>query len=522
MPSAPITINYAKNFTRNITTNVIAIIVNTLVGLLLVPFYLDTLGPVAYALIPLATTVTSYVTLIIDTINTAVARYLTIELQCGKLQTANETYSTSYTILITAVLICIPLGLLVSILAPSIFETGAITDAEVTLFFCLIIGSVLISTLRSNFMAILFAYNRLDLRNAVTISKTVLEVGLILILFLSAGATLTVVGLAYLTAALFAFTLAYILARMQHSGLHYNLRNCRRNRIKELGSLTGFLLFDRFGCMLQGQVALIVVNIYFGAIMQAEYSLVITWCSFLIVLAGVVTTTVSPKVYSLVGVGDDAGAAKFCAMFTKMVGLLAALPIALLCIFSPQVMTIWVGAEYAKLAPLVWCLIPITYFSITISTHNPLAIAKNRMQFPAFLNVVVGLLYLVLALTLPVIFDIGYYGVAFAYMFTIFINYGFFSPIYYARIAGSPTFLFVRKNLYGIVGMLGLMMIGVLYTHFISVDSIILLIISGLVISAGYLVVIWVFGLSKEEKKLAVECLPRWVRSFWIVKKIIT
>ena len=46
-------------------------------------------------------------------------------------------------------------------------------------------------------------------------------------------------------------------------------------------------------------------------------------------------------------------------MFTKIVGLLASLPIALLCIFSPQVMTIWVGAEYAKLAPLVWCLIPL-------------------------------------------------------------------------------------------------------------------------------------------------------------------
>ena len=506
--SPPLSINYAKNFTRNITTNIIALIVNTLVGLLLVPYYLDTLGPAAYALIPLATTVTSYVMLIIDTINAAVARFLTIELQCGKLQTANETYCTSFTILIAAVLICIPVGILVSILAPTIFETGTIASAEVTVFFILIIGSALISTLRSNFMAILFAYNRLDLRNAVTISQTVLQVGLIIVLFLSVGVTLTVVGLAYLTAALAAFILAYVLARMQHSGLHYHLHDCRHSRVKELGSLTGFLLFDRFGCMLQGQIALVVVNIYFGAVVQAEYSLVITWCSFLVVLAGVVTTTISPKVYSLVGVGDDTGAVKFCAMFTKVVGLLAALPIALLCIFAPQIMTIWVGAEYAKLAPLVWCLIPITYFSITISSHNPLAIAKNRMRFPAFLNVAVGLLYLVLALVLPVLFDIGYFGVAFAYMFTIFINYGFFSPIYYARIAGAPAFLFVRKNLYGIAGMICIMVAGVLYTHFVLVDSILLLIVSGFVISAAYLLLVWVFGLSKEEKRMAVSCLP--------------
>ena len=522
MSTPPLSINYAKNFTRNITTNIIALIINTLVGLLLVPFYLDTLGPAAYALIPLATTVTSYVTLIIDTINAAVARFLTIELQCGKLQTANETYSTSFTILIGTVLICIPIGVLVSILAPTIFETGTLAHAEVILFFILIIGSALISTLRSNFMAILFSYNRLDLRNAVTISQTVLQVGLIVVLFLSAGVTLTAVGFAYLTAAFTAFILAYVLARMQRSGLHYQLRDCRRNRIKELGSLTGFLLFDRFGCMLQGQIALVVVNIYFGAVVQAEYSLVITWCSFLIVLAGVVTTTISPKVYSLIGANDDTGAVKFCAMFTKIVGLLAALPIALLCIFAPQIMTIWVGAEYAKLAPLVWCLIPITYFSITISSHNPLAIAKNRMEFPAFLNVAVGLLYLVLALVLPVVFDIGYFGVAFAYMFTIFINYGFFSPIYYARIAGAPTFLFVRKNLYGVVGMICLMAAGVMYTHYVLVDSILLLIVSGFAISAAYLLSVWVFVFSKEEKRMAVGCFPEWVQKFGVWKKLIT
>ena len=521
MTNSPLSINYAKNFTRNITTNIIAFIINTLVGLLLVPFYLDTLGPVAYALIPLATTVTSYVTLIIDIINIAVARYLTIELQCGKLQTANETYSTSFTILIAAVLICIPVGILVSILAPTIFETGTIAHAEVTLFFILIIGSALLSTLRSNFMAILFAYNRLDLRNAVTISQTVLQVGLIIVLFLSVGVTLTVVGLAYLTAALFAFILAYVLARMQRSGLNYQLRDCKRSRIKELGSLGGLLLFDRFGGMLQGQIALVVVNIYFGAVFQADYSLVITWQTFILTLSSIVTTTISPKVYSLVGVGDDAEAVKFCAMFTKVVGLLAALPIALLCIFAPQIMSLWVGDEYAKLVPLVWCLIPITYFCITISSHNPLAIAKNRMQFPAFLNVAVGLLYLVLALALPVLFDIGYYGVAFAYMFTIFINYGFFSPIYYARISGAPAFIFVRKNLYGVAGMIGLMIIGVLYTYLIPVDSIFLLIASGFLISIIYLIFLWVFGLSRFEKISVVSCLPEWIKKMGVWRFVL-
>ncbi|MBP3663981.1 MAG: hypothetical protein J6J03_02350, partial [Tyzzerella sp.] len=111
---------------------------------------------------------------------------------------------------------------------------------------------------------------------------------------------------------------------------------------------------------------------------------------------------------------------------------------------------------------------------------------------------------------------------AFAYMFTIFINYGFFSPIYYARIAGAPTFLFVRKNLYGVAGMICLMAAGVLYTHFVLVDSILLLIVSGFAISAAYLLSVWVFGLSKEEKRMAVGCFPEWVQKFGVWKKLIT
>lgn len=156
-------INYAKSFSRNVITNIIALAISTLVGLLLAPFFLDSLGPSAYALIPLATSLAGYVTFIIDILNASVSRYLTIELQTGDTKKANETYSTSYAILLITVLICIPILLAVSFAAPWIFETGSITHTEVILFFIMILGSILVSTLKSNFMVVLFAYNRLDL-----------------------------------------------------------------------------------------------------------------------------------------------------------------------------------------------------------------------------------------------------------------------------------------------------------------------------------------------------------------------
>ena len=321
MTEKSLQINYARSFSRNVITNIINLAVTSLVGLLLVPFFLDTLGSVAYALIPLATSLAGYVTFFIDILNTSVSRYLTIELQQGDTKKANETYSTSYAVILLLVLICIPIVIAVSVAAPIIFETGMIGTSEVFIFFALILGSILVSTLKSNFMAILFSYNRLDLRNVVTISQTVLQTGIIIVLFMLLTPSLYFVGIAYMAAAVVSVIIASLLAKRMKSSLHFTLASFNKSRLKELSSLSFLCCFDRFGCILQSQIALIVVNIYFGAVMQAEYSLVLTWGSFLIALSGIVTATASPKIYSLAGLHNDKAIIDFVSVFTKFTGL---------------------------------------------------------------------------------------------------------------------------------------------------------------------------------------------------------
>lgn len=513
-------INYSESFSRNVITNIINLVVGTLVGLLLVPFFLDTLGSSAYALIPLATSTASYVTFIIDVMNTSVSRYLTIELQSGNLIKANETYSTSYAVIIALLLTSLPIVILVSIGAPVIFDTGKLTHTEVTLFFLLILGSILISTLKSNFMAILFAYNRLDLRNWVTICQTTLQVLLIVAFFSLFKTSLLFVGIAYIFSAIVSFFIAYIFAKRQNASLHFSLSLYRKEIVKDLGSLTLLCIFDRFGCILQSQIALIVVNVYFGSVMQAEYSLVLTWGSFLISFGGIMTATAVPKVYSLVGTHDDKGIREFISIFTKFTGLLIALPISLVCIFSQQLMTMWVGEQYTHLSPLVWLLIPTYYLSITMYCQGTVAIAYLRMLFPAVINIVFGLLYLIMALVIPKIFDIGYYGVALAWVIMIILHHGLVSPVFYSIVAKGKPFAFVKKSAVGLLAMFILMAVGVIYTSLVSVDSFFMLVVSGGMISVIYLFLIAKVVLSKAEKDMAKSCLPGFVQNMKIVKWI--
>lgn len=71
---------FSKQVPKNLVTNILYFVLNVIIGLFLVPFFIDSLGVACYALIPLATSMTSYVNLVVQSINTSVSRYLTIDL----------------------------------------------------------------------------------------------------------------------------------------------------------------------------------------------------------------------------------------------------------------------------------------------------------------------------------------------------------------------------------------------------------------------------------------------------------
>jgi len=84
MPSTtPATRGFAAQLPRNLAANIAYFLVNIVIGILLVPYFIDTLGVAAYGLIPLATSITGYVAIVVQSLNTAVSRFLTVDLQRG-------------------------------------------------------------------------------------------------------------------------------------------------------------------------------------------------------------------------------------------------------------------------------------------------------------------------------------------------------------------------------------------------------------------------------------------------------
>ena len=507
----PLDIQFQKRLLPNLITNIFYFILNLVVGLALIPYFVDSLGYAAYGLIPLATSITSYVTMIIDAVNIPVSRYLSISLQKGDHNQANVTYNTVLIGTLGIIIALIPVAVIVAWAAPYFFNIGDSAILDVFLLFLLVMGSVLIRAWGSNFMATLFAYNRLDFRNYVNIANTGLQIGIIVLLFTIITPSLVSVGSAYFLAAVFSLVLSIILSKKTAVYLRLKPSEYSGSLFREIIGVSLWSLLDKFGGILNGTIALLVANRVLGEVLASDYSVSLSVYTGLIAVGGLVTSLFAPKVYSYISANDMTGLLSFCKSAIKCSGLVIALPIAGICLYIPEILTIWMGAEYTYLTPLVWIVILPSLFWIAVSPIGSFGIGLLKVRGPAFSALFTGCLNVVLSILLPTVFNMGVYGIALASFIAVWLHAGVICPIYYAYVTKIPWYTYTLQIHKTLVYLAAILLLGGVVITFIQPSSILMVILGAIVISLLYIFLFPRLFLTKSEKRLVLDCVPKFV-----------
>lgn len=506
---APLDIKFTQRFSTNVLSNVAYFIMSIIVGMRLVPYFVDTLGLAAYGLIPLATSITSYVTLIIDSLNTSISRFLTIDLQRSDIARANQTFNTALFGTLAIILALIPIVLLIAWVAPKFFDIGKAASSDVFILFSLILGSVLIRAWNSNFMVTLFAYNRLDYRNLVNITNLATQLILVVTLFTVLSPSLVYVGISYFASALIALYLSYNLSHKVCPDIHISVSSYSHARFGEIGGIAFWVILDTIGFMLNANFALLVVNRLFGVVAGSEYSLVMVWSTLLYGISGLVTTAMTPMVYNYYSRRDTAGLIKFALFAMKCMGLFMAPIIGLICLFSPELFTIWMGSDkFTHLAPLVWIVVSPVIVKVQDSAIGSIGIGYGRVKVPAFYSLFWGILNAYLSFTLPFMFGLGVYGIALSGAIAMILFTGVCEPLYVAYIVHAPLSTFLRAILKGVGYLAGFVVVGKVVLIVFPVSSIFMSIVIGFGLLIGYAVLVLARILSKDERGLLRSCLP--------------
>ncbi len=504
---------FSKQVPKNLLANILYFIVNVVIGLFLVPFFIDSLGVASYALVPLATSLTGYVNLVVQSLNTSVSRYLTIDLQRNEFKKANITFNTALFGTLGIILLMLPFVALISYYAPSFFEIPTSQENAARILFLGVISSFLLRAWGSNFGVSLFAYNRIDLQNLINAVNIFVQVGLIILFFRLYSPSLVYIGLAYLIGAAVAFVLTIVFSRKVNPHLKVHIKDFRRSKVNEITGMGGWVIINQIGSLLFLQIDLIVVNKLFGAVAGGEYSVVLTWSIMLRTIAGMLVGVLTPVILTYYAKERIDELINISKSAVKLTGLAMALPIGYICGFAPQLLSLWVGPEFAKLSLLMVLMLSHLVINLPVTPLFAINVAYNKVRIPGIVTFFMGIGNFLLAVMIPYITGWNYYGVAIAGAIMLTLKNAFFTPWYATRVLGISGTTFVNSMLPGVFAMILTGVVSGLVANYLQISGIISLLICGIILTAVYLLAVWEFGLKPLEKQTAGLFIPVKIRS---------
>jgi O-antigen/teichoic acid export membrane protein len=505
--------NFNKQLPKNLIANVLNFILNILIGLILIPFFIKTLGVASYGIIPLATSMTSYISLVTDSLNSSVSRYLTIDLQQHNYKKANIIFNTSLFGTLGVILLTIPLILIVSYYSPTFFNIPIDQKQDAFMMFLSVMISFLVRTWGSNFGVSLFAYNRLDLYNSVNSFNIILQSALIFAFFYLYSPKLSYIGYAYLIAAIVTLIITVILSKKVNPHFKVNIHEFSMAHVKDLGITGGWLIIDQIGTLLLFQMDIILVNKLFGVAAGGEYAIVLIWNAVVRAAAGMLAGVLTPLILTYYAKNKFDELVSISKSAVRVMGLTMALPIGLICGFSSPILSFWVGPDFVRLSPLMWILLSHLAINMSVLCLFPINVAFNKLRIPALATIVSGIANLLLSVILSTKTGCGYYGVAVAGAIVLTIRHFFFVPMYATKVLGISSNPFKIPMIQVFMSTVIVAGLASIINYFSDISDLVTLIVCCGIITLIYLPIVWFVFMNEPERNLIESFIPTRIKN---------
>ena len=494
---------FKKQLPRNSFFQVLSFCTQVAVGIWLVPYLVHRLGTAAYGLIPIAGMLTQYVSLISQSISSAVNRFLTIALQQDDIEEANRIFSTAFFSYLVIGLLQIPFFAVLIYYAGSIVSIPAELYKDAIILLTCSAGTFVVNLVASVFGVPMYANNRLDISRSIDISRYLLLVIGIATFFVAFGPALRYVGYVYLAISLLLCGVQVVVAKRLSPGLRLGLRHYDRGKIRPLMGMGGWLIVNQVGALLFLQMDVWVCNRFVGPEAAGEYAAVLQWPTLIRHGGAIISSVVAPMIMIYYARSEIEHLLRLGKVSVRVLSLVLTIPIAVMCVFSPALLRLWLGEAFTSLAPLMVIMLCHLIVNVGVIPLFNIQVAMNRVRVPALVTLFMGILNLLLAISFVRYFNWGIYGVAIAGAIVLTAKNALFTPVYAARILREPWHTFLRPYLSALGLLIGLMATGYVLMLYEVPKSWLHLILLSLGIGTIGLAAAW-FNLPKSDRRVIV------------------
>ena len=496
-------------------SNIVRTVLMALIGLLMVPYYLDEFGLATYAILPLATTVTNYFLIISDSVANAFSRYTVIAIQNRDNDGTNRVFSTSVIGLGKCMALMLLFSILVSVAAPYVFQTGESSSGDVQSMFLMIMVASMVISFSASLGSVYMAYNKLYITYWSRAVQTLLQVVLVVGFFALSGPSLPLIGVSYIISSIVMFVMMAVPLKRVCPTLKFSRHLYDRDLIRNMGNLGVWSTLSEMGNLLFIQASMIVVNLFLGSQIQGTFSIAANVIMMIHTACTAVAAAAVPLLYRNYANRDSEGMVHTLRLFSKFIGITMAFPIAYLLIFMPQVVGAWLGPGYEDLYPLLWLMVPIEVTVCAVSAYIQVPIAYLKVRPVAAATFITGLINIVGAVLAILFTDYGVLGVCIAWSISmILLKVGFF-PAYCSKLTKSSIVGMLKpiviSNIIFIILLAILYLVAEFYTMPCTWLAILPTFFVGFVL---FFIISLKFLYDKDEKAMIVSFLPGFVQRF--------
>lgn len=438
---------------RNIGANLLGLGATLLVGVLFTPYLVRHLGLDGYGLVPLANTLSAFLTPITVALSTPFARDLAISLERKDVPATSVVFNSGLFGSVLLATVIAGLALPVVLQPFTFFRIAPGYEHDSRLLLAGSAAAFIVATVSTPFESVTFCRNRFDLRNLITILGTATRVFATMLLFTLVSARPRYVGAGLVAGSLVSATLAFVAYRLLLPEVRIELKSIRLSACLRFVRTGAWLLFQQIGTVLFLNIDIVVVNRMIGAREAGLYSLALVWSTMLVALSSAVGSAFSPTILRAYGRNDDSFASS-SRRAVRLVSIIMALPVAALSGLAPGLLRVWQGPDFVHLAPLLAILTLIQLTTLGFMPLSSVFVASDRVRAPSVAQLIAGVLKLILAVVLVRWFDLGMYGVAIAGGVLLVARSSVYNALLASKITGVSALDYVKDVLpAGAVGL---------------------------------------------------------------------
>ena len=501
---------FSEYVVPNMATNLVRTLLTALIGLVLTPFYIGELGEDVWRILPLAISVTSYVLIVTDEMTNAFSRYLVVAIHGHDENESNRVYTTTVLGVCRVVAISIPAILLISWISPYVFNAAPGAETSIQLLFLMILSSTMFIAVSACFNGIFTVFNKLYLLNSAKILYLILQVAFVVVFFV-ANPSLEAIGVSYMISAIVFLFLIWYMSKRLCPELKVNRRSYDSQLIREMGGLGIWTILNRVGMLMFIQASLIVVNV-FSASDGADFGTMAILISMIGNAFMVLTTALAPLFYLNYATKNIENMIKIARTAMKFVGIFMAFPIAYVCIFSPQLLTVWLPNDPTHLSGMIFLMFAVQVAVSAMNVLETIPVLYMKVKKIALMTTLIGVANVLLAVLVLTVTDIGLMGVAIVWTASMFVLNVVVYPLAIARMTSVGWHTFLTPLIPGHVWFIVCIVIGLGVSVFYTLPSTWFAVLTSFF--AGFLiycVVMFRIGLNRDEKDMVKGVLPQFL-----------